>query len=41
MSYKHELSDLKRDGERSIIQQLVDTITAAIDQGELKRRARL
>jgi DNA-binding transcriptional MocR family regulator len=36
MSYKLELSDLTRDGERSITQQLVDTISAAIDQGELE-----
>jgi 2-aminoadipate transaminase len=36
MSYKLELSDLTRDGERSITQQLVDTITGAIDEGELE-----
>jgi DNA-binding transcriptional MocR family regulator len=36
MSYKLELSDLTRDGDRSITQQLVDTISAAIDQGELE-----
>jgi DNA-binding transcriptional MocR family regulator len=35
MSYKLELSDLKRDGERSITQQLVDAISAAIERGEL------
>jgi 2-aminoadipate transaminase len=36
MSYKLELSDLKRDGERSITQQLVDTISTAIERGELE-----
>jgi DNA-binding transcriptional MocR family regulator len=36
MSYKLELSDLERGGERSITQQLVDTISAAIEQGELE-----
>jgi DNA-binding transcriptional MocR family regulator len=36
MSYKLELSDLKRDGERSITQQLVDTISDAIERGELE-----
>jgi 2-aminoadipate transaminase len=36
MSYKLELSDLERDGERSITQQLVDAISAAIEQGELE-----
>jgi 2-aminoadipate transaminase len=36
MSYKLELSDLKRDGERSITQQLVDTVSGAIERGELE-----
>jgi DNA-binding transcriptional regulator YhcF (GntR family) len=35
MSYKRELSDLERDGERSITQQLVETISGAIERGEL------
>jgi 2-aminoadipate transaminase len=35
MSYKDELSDLTRDGERSLTQQLVDVIAAAIERGEL------
>ena len=35
MSYKLELSDLDREGERSITQQLVDTISTAIERGEL------
>ena len=35
MSYKDELSDLDRDGERSLTQQLVDAIAAAIERGEL------
>src|SRR5262245_41073440 len=35
MSYKDELSDLTRDGERSLTQQLVDLIAAAIERGEL------
>jgi DNA-binding transcriptional MocR family regulator len=35
MSYKEELSDLNRDGERSLTQQLVDVIAAAIERGEL------
>jgi 2-aminoadipate transaminase len=35
MSYKEELSDLVRDGERSLTQQLVDVIAAAIERGEL------
>jgi 2-aminoadipate transaminase len=35
MSYKAELSDLTRDGERSLTQQLVDVIAAAIERGEL------
>jgi DNA-binding transcriptional MocR family regulator len=35
MSYKAELSDLTRDGERSLTQQLVDVIAGAIERGEL------
>ena len=35
MSYKDSLSDLERDGERSLTQQLVDLISAAIESGEL------
>jgi DNA-binding transcriptional MocR family regulator len=35
MSYKDALSDLERDGERSVTQQLVDLIAAAIETGEL------
>jgi DNA-binding transcriptional MocR family regulator len=36
MSYKIDLSDLDRDGEVSITQQLADRFTAAIDSGELE-----
>ena len=36
MSYKIDLSDLERDGGRSITQQLVDRFSAAIDAGELE-----
>jgi DNA-binding transcriptional MocR family regulator len=35
MSYKINLSDLRRSGEVSLTQQLVDRFTAAIDAGEL------
>ena len=35
MSYKDQLSDLDRDGERSLTQQLVDLVTEAISSGEL------
>jgi 2-aminoadipate transaminase len=35
MSYKAELSDLTRNGERSLTQQLVDVIAGAIERGEL------
>src|ERR687891_996693 len=35
MSYKARLSDLNRGSETSLTQQLVDTITAAIESGEL------
>jgi 2-aminoadipate transaminase len=36
MSYKLDLSDLKRDGDVSLTQQLVDLFSAAIDSGELE-----
>jgi 2-aminoadipate transaminase len=36
MSYKLELSDLKREGDRSITQQLVDSVSQAIDRGDLE-----
>jgi 2-aminoadipate transaminase len=36
MSYKEGLSDLDRTNERSLTQQLVDLIAAAIDRGELR-----
>ena len=35
MSYKLNLSDVERDGDVSITQQLVDRFAAAIDSGEL------
>ena len=35
MSYQDQLSELRRDGERSLTQQLVDLITGAIESGEL------
>src|ERR671916_213848 len=35
MSYKMNLSDLKRDGDVSLTQQLVDRFVAAIESGEL------
>jgi 2-aminoadipate transaminase len=35
MSYKDSLSDLDRDGDRSLTQQLIDLIAAAIAEGEL------
>jgi len=35
MSYKVDLSELKRDGGVSLTQQLVDRFAAAIDRGEL------
>ena len=41
MSYKLNLSDLQRDGEVSITQQLVDRVSAAIDSGELEPGAKL
>src|SRR4051795_6368869 len=36
MSYKLDLSDVERDGDVSITQQLVDRFAAAIDSGELE-----
>jgi len=36
MSYKLDLSDVDRDGDVSITQQLVDRFAAAIDSGELE-----
>lgn len=35
MSYKERLSQLERDGDRSLTGQIVDAIAAAIDAGEL------
>jgi len=35
MSYKPQLSDINRDGEVSLTQQIVDAFTAAIEAGEL------
>jgi DNA-binding transcriptional MocR family regulator len=40
-SYKLDLSDLDREGEVSITQQLVDRISAAIEAGELEPGAKL
>ena len=36
MSYKLHLSDLKRAGDVSITQQLVDRFSSAIEAGELE-----
>ena len=41
MSYKDSLSDLQRDGERSLTQQLVDLISTAIREGELRPEEKL
>ena len=41
MSYKDELSDLKRGGERSLTQQLIDLISGAIESGELAPEEKL
>jgi len=41
MSYKLDLSDLKRDGEVSITQQLVDHFSAGIEAGELEPGSKL
>src|SRR5918997_378256 len=40
-SYKLDLSDLSREGDVSITQQLVDLISAAIESGELEPGAKL
>jgi 2-aminoadipate transaminase len=40
-SYKLDLSDLEREGEVSITQQLVDRISAAIEAGELQPGSKL
>src|SRR5829696_9748013 len=36
MSYKVDLSDVQREGDVSVTQQLVDRFAAAIDSGELE-----
>ena len=36
MSYNFDLTDLKRDGDVSLTQQLVDRIAAAIESGALE-----
>jgi 2-aminoadipate transaminase len=41
MSYKDELINLQRDGDRSLTQQLVDVISGAIESGELAPDAKL
>src|SRR5215204_3481733 len=41
MSYKDELMNLQRDGDRSLTQQLVDVISGAIESGELAPDAKL
>jgi 2-aminoadipate transaminase len=41
MSYKLDLSDLEREGDVSITQQLVDRFAAAIEAGELEPGAKL
>lgn len=41
MSYKDQLSDLKRDDERSLTQQLVDAVAGAIESGELEAGEKL
>ncbi len=41
MSYKLNLSDLKRDGDVSITQQLVDRFSVAIENGELEPGSKL
>src|SRR5918996_5483491 len=40
-SYKLDLSDLERDGDVSITQQLVDRISAAIESGDLEPGSKL
>jgi len=41
MSYKFDLSDLERDGEVSITQQLVTRVSAAIENGDLAPGSKL
>jgi len=41
MSYKERLSDLDRDAERSVTQQLVDVVATAIESRELAAGAKL
>ena len=41
MSYKLNLSELKRDGDVSITQQLVDRFSTAIEAGELEPASKL
>src|SRR3954470_1309936 len=41
MSYKFDLSDLEREGEVSITQQLVNRISAAIESGDLEPGSKL
>ena len=41
MSYKDELMNLQRDGDRSLTKQLVDVISGAIESGELAPDAKL
>ncbi|MBJ7330715.1 MAG: PLP-dependent aminotransferase family protein [Solirubrobacteraceae bacterium] len=41
MSYIDALSDISRDGDRSITQQIIDVLTAAIGSGELQPGDRL
>lgn len=41
MSYTTELTDIQRGGSRSVTQQIIDVITAAIASGELKPGDRL
>jgi 2-aminoadipate transaminase len=41
MSYKLNLSDLRRDGEVSITQQMVDRISTAIESGEVEPGTKL
>ena len=41
MSYKDKLSDLKRGGETSLTEQLIDLISAAIESGELAPEEKL
>src|SRR5689334_7117722 len=36
MSYKINLTDVRRDGDKSLTQQLIDRFTTAIDDGTLE-----